>query len=97
MTFIFSRFLRLPPNLIEDCACGAPVIATNRCGVADAIREVGYVVDYDTDQLQSAMHDVVTNAALREKMGRRGARMVRARYNIDKIIDDLESLYRECV
>lgn len=92
-----SSYDTFPLTLIEACACGAPVIVTNRCGVADAIREVGYVVDYDANQLQSAMHDVVTNAALREKMGRRGAGMVRERYNIEKITDDLEVLYRECV
>jgi glycosyltransferase involved in cell wall biosynthesis len=92
-----SSYDTFPLTLIEACACGAPAIVTNRCGVAEAIREVGYVVDYDANQLQSAIYNVVTNAALREKMGRSGASMVRERYNIEKIIDDLEKLYRECV
>jgi glycosyltransferase involved in cell wall biosynthesis len=92
-----SSYDTFPLTLIEACACGAPAIVTNRCGIADAIREVGYVVDYDANQLQSAMREVVTNAALREEMGRRGASMVRERYNIEKIIDDLEGVYRECV
>jgi glycosyltransferase involved in cell wall biosynthesis len=92
-----SSYDTFPLTLIEACACGAPVIVTNRCGVADAIRKVGYVVDYDANQLQSAMRDVVTNAALRERMGRGSARLVRARYNLEKIIDDLEKLYLQCV
>ena len=92
-----SSYDTFPLTVIEACACGAPTIVTNRCGIADAIREVGYVADYDINQLQSAMRDVVTNAALRERMGRGGARMVRERYNIEKIIDDLERLYRECI
>jgi glycosyltransferase involved in cell wall biosynthesis len=92
-----SSYDTFPLTVIEACACGAPTIVTNRCGVADAIREVGYVVDYDTNQLQSAIHGVVTNAALRETMKERGPVMVRERYDLEKIIDDLESLYRECV
>jgi len=92
-----SSYDTFPLTVIEACACGAPTIVTNRCGVADAIREVGYVVDYDTNQLQSAIHDVVTNAALRETMRERGPVMVRERYDLEKIIDDLEKVYRECV
>jgi len=84
-------------TVIEACACGAPVIVTNRCGIADAIRDVGYVVDYDAYQLQSAIHDVVTNAPLREKMRESGPIMVQKRYDLEKIIDDLEKVYRECV
>jgi glycosyltransferase involved in cell wall biosynthesis len=84
-------------TVIEACACGAPTIVTNRCGVADAIREVGCVVDYDTHQLQSAIHNVVTNAPLREKMRERGPVMVRERYDLEKIIDDLEKLYQTCL
>lgn len=92
-----SSYDTFPLTVIEACACGAPTIVTNRCGLADAIRDVGYVVDYDANQLQSAIHEVVTNAALREKMRERGPVMVRERYDLEKIIDDLERLYRECV
>jgi glycosyltransferase involved in cell wall biosynthesis len=72
-TFTFSPPLTtlFPLTVLEACACGAPTIVTNRCGVADAIREVGYVVDYDANQLQSAINDFVTNASLREKMRER--------------------------
>jgi len=92
-----SSYDLFPLTALEACACGAPIIVTNRCGIADAIREVGIVVDYDTDQLQSAMHDVVSNAAVREKMREKGLVMVRERYDLEKIVDDLERVYRACV
>lgn len=92
-----SSYDTFPLTVIEACACGAPVIITNRCGIADAIRDVAYVVDYDTNQLQSAIRDVVTNAPLRETMRKRGPVMVRERYDLERIIDDLEKVYRECV
>jgi glycosyltransferase involved in cell wall biosynthesis len=82
---------------IEACACGTPTIVTNRCGVADAIARVGCVIDYDTDQLQSALHTVLTNVELRERMKRQGPTMVRERYDMEKIVDDIEELYRTCV
>jgi glycosyltransferase involved in cell wall biosynthesis len=82
---------------IEACACGTPTIVTNRCGVADAIAGAGCVIDYDTSQLQSAMHSVLTNAELRERMKRQGPAMVRERYDMEKIVDDVEKLYRSCV
>jgi len=92
-----SSYDMFPLSPIEACACGTPTIVTNRCGVADAIERVGCVVDYDAGQLQFAMSNVLTNAELREKMKRRGPIMVRQRYDIAKIVDDVEKLYRTCL
>ena len=74
-----------------------PTIVTNRSGVADAIERVGCVIDYDAGQLQSAMYAILTNAELREKMKRKGPAMVKERYDIVKIVDNVEKLYRACI
>jgi glycosyltransferase involved in cell wall biosynthesis len=84
-------------SVIEACACGAPTIVTNGNGIADAIKEVGYVVECEHSQLQSAMFDIITNENVRERMSRKGPIMVKERYDIEKIVDDLETLYQTCL
>ena len=92
-----SSYDMFPLSPIEACACGTPTIVTNRSGVADAIERVGCVIDYDAGQLQSAMYAILTNAELREKMKRKGPAMVKERYDIVKIVDNVEKLYRACI
>ena len=78
---------------LEACACGTPTIVTNRCGVAEWIKEVADVVDYDAEQLQSAMRVIVTSGHLRGEMGRKSLTMVREQFNTERIADNLEKLY----
>ena len=92
-----SSYDMFPVSPIEACACGVPTIVTNRCGFADAIEGVGCVVDYDADQLLSAMRLVITSAQLRDKMRIKGPAMVRERYDLEKVVDDLEQLYATCL
>ena len=56
---------------LEACACGTPTIVTNRCGVAEWIESVACVIDYDADQLQSAMCYILQSAHLRGEMGKK--------------------------
>jgi glycosyltransferase involved in cell wall biosynthesis len=86
-----------PLSPLEACACGTPTIVTNRCGVAERIKDVAYVVDYDADQLRSAMRNLVNSAGLRSEMGRRSLTKVREQYNAERIVDDLEKLYQACL
>lgn len=92
-----SVYDTFPLSLVEACACGAPTIVTTGCGLAEVIREVGCVVDYDANQLQAAVHEVITNAALQEKMRAKGPAIVRERYDLEKVVDDLETLYQGCL
>ncbi len=82
---------------LEACACGTTTIVTNRCGVAEWIKDVACVIDYDADQLQSAMRDILKSAQLRGEMGRNSLKMVVEQYNTDRVADDLEKLYRACL
>jgi glycosyltransferase involved in cell wall biosynthesis len=82
---------------LEACACGTPTIVTNRCGVAEWIKDVAYVIDYDADQLQSAMRNIVNSADLRSEMGRQSLTVVREQYNAERVADNLEKLYRACL
>ena len=38
-----------PITVLEAYACGKPVIVTNRSGVTNFFRKIGYVIEYDRD------------------------------------------------
>jgi glycosyltransferase involved in cell wall biosynthesis len=82
---------------LEACACGTPTIVTNRCGVAEWIKNVACVIDYDAEQLQSAMRYILQSAHRRGEMGRKSLKMVVEQYNMDRVADDLEKTYRACL
>ena len=51
-----SVYETFPISIIEACACGTPVIVTDRCGIANIIDgQVGLVVPYNADALGEAI------------------------------------------
>jgi glycosyltransferase involved in cell wall biosynthesis len=82
---------------LEACACGTPTIVTDRCGVAESIKDVACVVDYDANRLRSAICKLIDRADLRHEMGRKSLKKVREQCNVERSVDDLEELYRACL
>jgi glycosyltransferase involved in cell wall biosynthesis len=53
-------------TVLEACACGTPVIVTDRCGIADVIdNQAGLVVPYDKNQLQDVLRHVLSDDQMR--------------------------------
>ena len=88
-----SVYETFPVTVLEACACGTPVIITDRCGIADIVDKVGCVVEYDKDQLRDAMFKILSDEELRRKLGVEGGRLVREEFGWDKIVRRLESIY----
>jgi len=88
-----SVYETFPVTVLEACACGTPVIITDRCGIADIVDKVGCVVEYDKDQLRDAMFKIWSEEELRRKLGVEGGRLVREEFGWDKIVRRLESIY----
>jgi glycosyltransferase involved in cell wall biosynthesis len=86
-----------PVSVIEALAAGTPVVATRVGGVPDVVRdgEDGFLVDPgDTEALAARLHELATDTELRERV-RRGAReRVVSRYAVDRLVDDVDRLYR---
>ena len=82
-------------TVLESCACGTPVIVTDRCGIADAIDGwAGFVVGYDREQLQQVLLHMLGNDKLRLQFGEKGKLLVREKFNWEKIAEQVERVYR---
>ena len=92
-----SRNEGTPVALIESLAAGVPGVSTDVGGVRDVMNgEVGFVAPYDDDAgLAAGVTTLLGNPSLRRTMGERGRASVVARYGIDRLVDDIDALYRE--
>ena len=90
-----SVYETFPVVVLEACACGVPVIVTDRCGIADIVdNKVGYMVEYNKDQLKSAMIKVLNDEGLRRRFGEEGKRLVRDQFSWDVVVAKVENIYR---
>jgi len=83
-------------TLLEALACGTPVVTTDRCGLADVIKDkAGLVVSYDPKQLQDALERLLQDDRLRREFGGKGKTMVQEEFNWAKIAVQIEKVYTD--
>ncbi len=83
-------------TVLEACACGIPVIVTDRCGLADVIDgQAGLVVPYDKEQIQHALRRMLGNDKLRREFGEKGKSLVQEKFNWGKIVEQIERVYND--
>jgi glycosyltransferase involved in cell wall biosynthesis len=86
-----------PVSVIEALAAGRPVVATRVGGVPDVVRDGvdGFLVDAGaTDELAERLSCLAADPALRERLGAAGRARVVPRYAVDRLVDDVDRLYR---
>jgi glycosyltransferase involved in cell wall biosynthesis len=86
-----------PVSVIEALASRTPVVATRVGGVPDVVREGedGFLVGAgDTDALSDRLARLAADPALRERMGDAARARVLPRYAVDRLVDDVDRLYR---
>jgi glycosyltransferase involved in cell wall biosynthesis len=87
-----------PVTIIEALAAGRPVVATDVGGVRDVVDEgeTGFLVPpRDTNALAQRLRALANDAGLREAMGAAGRARVLERYAVDRLVADVDVLYRE--
>ncbi len=83
-------------TVLEACACGTPVIVTDRCGIANVIDDqVGLVVPYDKEQLQNGLLQMLGDDKMRLRFGEKGKLLVREKFNGEKIAEQMEKVYKK--
>ena len=93
-----SRNEGTPVALIESMAAGCAGVSTDVGGVGDVLptADVGLMAPAgDADRLAEHVSRLVGNPELRLAMGAAGRRQVVARYGIDRLVDDIDVLYRD--
>lgn len=91
-----SIYETFPMTVLEACACGKPVIITDRCGIADIVNNsVGLVVKYDKTELKNAILKILSDPDLNIKFGQEGKKLVYGTLNWKNVSIELERLYLE--
>jgi glycosyltransferase involved in cell wall biosynthesis len=86
-----------PVSAIEALAAGRPVVATRVGGVPDVVREGedGFLVEAGaTEELADRLARLARDPELRRRMGQEGRKRVVPRYAVDRLVDDVDRLYR---
>jgi len=78
----------------EAAAAGVPVLLTDRCGVAEYLRErAALVVPFDPDAIESGLRRLLGDHELRQRLGA-GGREVAAEVSWETVVLQQEGLYR---
>jgi glycosyltransferase involved in cell wall biosynthesis len=83
---------------IEALASGCPVVATQVGGVPDVVDDGadGFLVPSGAvDELATRLAELAADPGLRARMGDAGQARMRTRYAVDRLIDDIDRLYRD--
>jgi glycosyltransferase involved in cell wall biosynthesis len=86
-----------PVTAIEALAAARPVVATRVGGVPDVVRDGvdGFLVEAGAiDDLAERLARLAGDPALRARMGAAGRERVVSRYAVDRLVDDVDRLYR---
>ncbi|MBI3333742.1 MAG: lipopolysaccharide heptosyltransferase II [Candidatus Omnitrophica bacterium] len=86
--------------MVEAMAAGVPVVASNRGGPAEIIEEglSGLLVPPgDAEGLTRAILTLLDDPALRRRMGQAARERARAEFDLERMIREVETVYREAV
>lgn len=87
---------QMPMSILEAMGYGYPIIATNIAGIPDMVEhgENGFLfAPGDIKAMTKALKDLCTNAALRDKMGKKSQEFVKEKFESTKIVNQLVSIY----
>ena len=90
----------LPKSLIEANAIGRPIITSNSVGCKDTVVD-GYngflITPKDVDALTEKLDILISNAKLRQEMGKNARKYAEEYFSIDTVIEKHLSIYKELI
>jgi glycosyltransferase involved in cell wall biosynthesis len=88
-----SFYETFPVTVLEACACGTPVIVTDRCGISDIVSKIGYVVKYDKEQLKEAIIVSLSDTGLRSRFEQESKNLIKEQFAWNTIVENFEEIY----
>lgn len=86
----------LPFTVLEACASGAPVVITDHCNIPEvADHKAGFVVGRNEEEIQNALFTILNDEKIKRELGNNGRKMVRKKFTLTKVVEQVEELYRE--
>lgn len=83
-----------PISAFESCACGTPVVITDRCSIGGSIDgQAGIEVRYDEYELSKAIVRMLTDDEMKQEFGNNCRMLVREHFNWGKIVEQVEEIY----
>lgn len=86
-----------PVSVIESLAARRPAVATRVGGTPDVIRDGvdGFLVEVgDAEALSERLAELAADPERRARMGAAGRKRVLGRYAVERLVDDVDRLYR---
>lgn len=83
--------------LLEAASCGIPAVVTRRGALPEIVldEETGILVEEDAEALANAWERLISDAALRHRLGANARKGAVERFTAERLADDVEALYRE--
>jgi glycosyltransferase involved in cell wall biosynthesis len=88
----------VPKVLLEAAAAGRPIVTTNTPGCREVVRDGvnGFLIPPgDAAALATALHELLRDGALRERMGAHGRAIAEAEFSVETVVAKTLRVYRE--
>jgi len=84
-----------PMAVLEAMSVGLPVVITDSCGLAPAVKsnESGIVVDSTEESFTDALKRLLSDDALRANMSKNARQAVKDSFSMSAVADELEGIY----
>jgi len=96
--FVTPSFTGLPLTFLESCACGTPIVTTHNGDDIDWIDgNVGYVVNYDKNDLAAAISNILLDDRTRAEFKANCRKLAHEQFAWPSVVDKIEETYRRAV
>jgi glycosyltransferase involved in cell wall biosynthesis len=92
--FVTPSYSGFPVTFLEACACGLPIVTTDRGDELDWLdNRVGYVAGFNKEELAGAMLTILYDKSIRDRFSITGIEIARKDFNWDKIAKKFCQIY----
>ncbi|MDO9044009.1 MAG: glycosyltransferase [Methanobacteriaceae archaeon] len=84
--------------VVEAMACNTPVVVTKYCGISEWVSpNEGQVIDYQEDQLEKALMDILQNDLKRDSMAQKAREVALNTFDWETVVKDTQEVYEKCI